>query len=327
MATHNTAGDDFEAEELSQVEARTGRQVITSYNAAGELIPVGSVRYRDYDGRAVRSLVLESELSRREHPLGSASSGFRTVSHAAVLEPFLAAGYRPRSVIHGRGGASMIAILGHPEFTFPDPIAWDHSLLPDPDDEIDPEYIRDHGLQASVRVRSDLRRGHGVSATAGYFRLVCTNGLIAKVLDLGHLSTNHRVFSQEQVQTFVDSVPMTPAALPASSSELIEEVLAFLRTPKEEIPSLPRMLRTPIAKITGELSTSGNEILRVNLEALARSQDAFTKLDLINAYTNLAVQGSSPWGIYGEADPMASALVDLVELAGVKKGIRTFEAT
>lgn len=308
-------------EELSQVDARTGRQRIFSYTSGGDLMEIGQVRYRDYEGnRAVRHLVLESKLSGREHSLGAASSGFRSFSHSDVLDPFLKAGFEVRKALHARGGASLIAILGNPTRTWQDVISWDKAVgVGDSDAE--------NGLELSVRIHSDLRRGHGVRADLGFYRLICSNGLIAKILDLGSLRTSHRGFALDQVNSFIQSKVKSPEELPTAPSECMEEILPLLdRLDDEEfVLSQPRLLRTPMKALSSGLSKATTSALRQQLSDMTQSKEDYSVLDLLNAQTNLATTARTPWSVYSETDTAVKALVDLTELVGVKQGVRTFE--
>jgi len=314
-----------EVEQSSMVGAVSGRTPIYSLAKAGDTEPtrIGSIIYRDYEeNRDIRGAWFENNAGRLG-PLGSATHQFRMIDHYSVVKPLLDAGFEARSVQHHRGGASFMGFFAHPDISFEDPISWDSWA----------GKATTRSMELSLRVRADLRRGRGISMSLGYFRLICTNGLVANVFDMGGLRLDHRNFQPAKVQEFLDMKitpdlrasldPRTLITAPSSTLGPVIDILEFDELDK--VLALPRLLRTPAASVHKALSATVRSSLAEDLSLLKDSKADFTKLDLVNSLTNQAHNTRSQWGIYDEADPVTSALVDLVELSGVKAGLRTFE--
>lgn len=309
-------------ETLHQVDARTGYKAIWSIDETGKVTQIGRVRTTDYEGsREVRGVWLDSTISGKTHSLGAASKMFQIFDHYAVAQPLMEAGFVPQKIMHARGGASFMGVFNFPEKTWEDPISWDLKRF----------AVPTQGplgkISLALRVRSDLRRGHGVALTMGYFRLVCLNGLTVKILDLGSFNVDHRNWSEAKLDGFLKThAVMEPSKLPTAPTELLEGVAALvaLEDPKA-VRELPRLVREPTHKLYSELNHSTRPDLADQLNLIRKNQETFTVLDLTNAWTNLTTTSRTSWGIYDEADPAVKALRDLVELEGVRQGVKTFE--
>lgn len=304
------------SEVSAKVDSFTGHRPVFSVNQDGSPLPIGNVRYTDYENdRHIRGIWFESDLDGKPHSLGAATSRFQVLSHYDVVKPFLDNGFQVRSVMHASGGATFMAFLSNPDVTFPDPIDWDlysgavASL----------SELRGLPLEQSVRIRSDLRRGNGVSVDVGFFRLICTNGLVARVMDLGHANYNHVTFDPENVEVFIgETILPTPDSLPSAPSALLRDVREFLGADDPGV--LPRLLRDPVSGIQSSSSSATTLALIDELGEIEDRRERFSHLDLVNAVTNTKLAARTEWSVYRDLDSVMRNLTDLVELAAVRQG-------
>ena len=325
---HLTDEDDT-AEETSSVDAFSGYRTIWGYDDDGKPMELGVVRYTDYEGsRNLRNLQFESYLDGKAHNMGNASGRYTVISHSRIVQPFLDAGFEIRKAIYARGGQSMDLQLGYPGTRFEDLIGWDHEWLKEhaPESYAAPE----RAMELAVRVRSDLRPGSGITATAGYFRLICLNGLMAKVLMMGHMVAQSRSWAVEKIEDFVSDIHILPETFPRADTALIDDVIDAYDRVMSEAERMPRLVREPAQRVADATGGERREAFRDNLLALRDGTESFSTLDLMSAYTNTAHvgrgdQASRNLTVYRHIDPVTTALTDLVELAGVKRGVPTFE--
>jgi hypothetical protein len=214
-------------------------------------------------------------------------------------------------------------MLAHPSLTFEDVIGWDHDLLRG----IEGLNVDQSKMELAVRVRSDLRSGYGVRADVGFYRLVCTNGLVSTVLNMGQWRANHANFSGASLYEFASAQSAAIEARPTAPMSLLDDVITTLERIDEEreyIERLPRLVQQPAKMIARESSGGKGLALVEGLKSLRDSGDTFSKLDLVNAQTNVAHSARSQWSVYNQTDTVVSALSDLVELAAVKHDLQAF---
>ena len=149
-----------------------------------ELAPIGQLvaqRYRNPRNTADTSLLnvqFRSTTKDKDYELGVFKDS-EIVDHAAIFEPILAAGWTVAKHDVLRSGAKALTTFKSDDFPVEDIIRWDGL------------YQDDRPLLPSLLVRADARRGSSYSITAGWFRLVCTNGLVSKQFELGHVEFQH----------------------------------------------------------------------------------------------------------------------------------------
>lgn len=312
------SADELAPFEVVQVD-RTAREIpIHSYDESG-LIELGTVRKYAYDGGSdVQRMTFASGETGKEYSLGVVGRSFDVISHAEILYPFLEQGFEVRSAMYGKGGAKLTALLAHPDFRLDDAIGWDVDWL----NQRGVDGSR--AMELSVRIKSDLTAYRGISATAGWFRMICTNGLVAQVLGMGTLMVPHRTWGEGKVEAFAQNLPTSIDQMPSAPTELLDDVLDILDRIDAEAASLPRLIREPAAKLAGALGKAKREPFRENLLALRAGTEQFSMLDIVNAQTNLAHTGGPASAIYGTTDLVAHAMSDLIEVAAVKRDMVGF---
>lgn len=304
-------------EKESRVKSMQGTHPFSSLLEDGTIGPIGNIEYQDYEeARNLRSMFFRPLESDRAFSLGQASGNFRLVDHAEALEPLLDMGFTPANLSRTlRGGARLFAVLQNPLYSIPDPIRWDG--------------LESGGLTLSLALMADARVGHGFSITLGYFRMVCTNGLISMFLNLGHWSWSHLNFSPASLrdavrgaihQNFLSPVPKAPVM---DSRVLVEttEVLRTLADPGYRDRWLARsisLIRDPLLSLENNLSAAGLEDLTASLERLSQSQGSFGILDLLNALTFAEKRSTR---LYFVMDRVLRHLLKILELHSFKLGL------
>lgn len=308
MTTNTNTSLDFSAVETFEMEANRGRREFTSLvqnpDGGWEFRSIGTLERVTADGLRGQEVVFRSELNGKSYELGN----FRQVGvldHGPLFRPFLADGWQVKSHKTLRGGARIATELVHPDFVIDDTITWD--LTSRGGHLVEQEKPSMH---PSVLILADVRKGNQVDMTAGLHRLVCTNGLVAKVLDLGDLQFSH-VLSADAATLKVSNF----------SQELLENQrwndLRYTEYHGSSIRTVAEWLSVPSAVpslVRPALETIGlwNSARREELAALlSQIDDGFTVVDLLNAITNVDQGIRTQWNL----DRFATSMRDLVELA------------
>lgn len=157
------------------------------------LIEVGQAVTRVYEGEDAQRHSFIAKDTGNEFSMGVTSEDYEFINHTDALEPLLDRGYTITKQTQGRGGMQLYTIL-EPQnpISLPDPIAWDHDLWP--------MTHKKEKLRESLFVTSSVKPGKGLRFERGFFRMICTNGLVAKVLELGGASFTHSNFSVAKME-------------------------------------------------------------------------------------------------------------------------------
>lgn len=324
MAKHQVL-DAIRREEAVQVEAIQGGVPIYSITPASEKVKIGEVRYRDYDERAVRvPTFIPSGEDTSPHSLGHASGQFKIIDHYSVLDPLLQEGFRPEILKHFRGGSEVLAVMTHPDLVVPDEIGWDRSKY----------SSAPSNLKFAVRVKSSLHFGTGIRATLGFFRIICTNGLISVALGMGHTSYKHTSYGGGIFREWINArmgelngVPEYPS-LPSKVLDWPIRALEAVSKDEGAIENYPKFAAEPIGQLQRRLPAWGLPSLAQQLE-MARSADSINPLDLLNMLTNSAQEDNRSddgisWMMYRRMDPLFRSLYDLVEIGAFHAGSTGF---
>lgn len=230
------------------------------------------------------------------------------VDQQAILEPLLNMGWEIGSHQTLRSGIRFVTTLTHPNQAIEDFITWDHALLSD--------FTHDQRqliLKPAITIRANLQTSTQIHLTAGFFRLVCLNGLTAQVLNMGHLSLGGRNFDHKAIEdmgrrTTADSFHRnTLKVLPAPAIGSIGRLIAQ----EDGGTDLPRLIAEPLSRIVGTLSKKDRTSLSDQFQAIQDSgQDRITVMDTLNAITN----ATKNIRVLDRLDPLTQDLSDLVEL-------------
>lgn len=242
----------------------------------------------------------------KEYELGTYRSG--TINdHRPVYSPLLDAGWEVERHETLRGGAFACTTFSHPDQVIEDPLGWDLDIHKGTSREMKP----------SLLYFSDPRKGHMMTLTAGLFRMVCTNGLIAKVLDLGELKLSHDMPAQalmEKTQEFsaelLTTQPWEKLALEAYPKTSLATVMAWTSHKPAE---LPRVMRPAMVSFQTALTPASRQGILEQFALILETDtvETVTLLDIINAITNVN-QGLRTYAAMGA---LSASLGELVELA------------
>lgn len=190
---------------MRKVVVHEEQHPVTSYKpGAMTTYLVGTVISRVYQGESVqRHLFLPAGQDAEDETnlvsMGPTSTSFDFVDYAGLVEPFLDQGRksgRLKQTWLFRGGTCFRALIELPMRGIPDPIEWDLDLW---------ESNKVGTLRQVIEIVSSVKPGHGIRITRGLFRLVCSNGLISKVLNLGFWKFSHSNFNPETVAQIASS--------------------------------------------------------------------------------------------------------------------------
>ena len=155
---------------------------------------LGVITTRSFEGEGVNKLLFRpSQASQavvndvRDYQIGHVSDQFQVVDHGEILRPLIAIGYTITRLHYSRGGMNMMATLRPPKpLAITDPIKYDRDLWPS---------ISENSIVESLQVTSSLKPGRGIHMLRGWYRLVCTNGLLSELLQLGKAFFSHRTWN------------------------------------------------------------------------------------------------------------------------------------
>lgn len=136
-----------QTDEIESVVVSEEARPVTVVNADGELVTLGTVISRVYEGEAVQrhefisgnltedeqELMANPKLNRPEkrYKLGPTTTKFNFVDHAQAIQPLVENGFQVQTMKLGRGGLSIYTVLEPVKpLTLDDPITWDEEFWP-----------------------------------------------------------------------------------------------------------------------------------------------------------------------------------------------------
>jgi hypothetical protein len=196
-----------------------------------------------------------------------------------LVNPILEAGWEVTNHDDWRGGTRSMTIFRHPGMIMDDWIKWD------------PRYDSSSPVFASLALRADARRGSSYTLTAGFFRMVCTNGMISQQLGMGYLNFRHGddpAQVQDNVAGFLSGLGRQNfeqrvfKKYDVQSAQWIRNLLASDETDH------PTFIGTPFNTLTSRLKGTEREELAAQMDLiLSGGESTMTVMDLLNAYTNV----------------------------------------
>lgn len=303
-----TSTTAFELSETFTAEGSQGSRPFVSLVQVGEanweLAPIGRLERKEVDGFKGQEVRFTSALNDKVYELGN----FRTnniLDHGPIFEPLLRDGWEVVRHQTLRGGAKIATEFVHRDLALDDNISWDFTSAGGQHPE-----LKDAKSLPSLMVLADARKGMQYSLTAGIHRLVCTNGLIAKVLDLGSMEFSHTIAAEsatDKVAKFstelLNGNRWNSMAYRTYQPAAAATLAGWLANPTE----VPSLLKPSISTLD-VWTTARREALVGNLDSI---QEGFTVVDILNAITNVDQGIRTFWNL----DRMATSLRDMAELA------------
>ena len=329
----NDSGDEVT---LDTVDRATGTRPFYSLGQDAEFYQSGSISYRDYEKDTKLRVITYQDLEGKEFTLGRTSGGFRILDHKRVLTPLFDAGWVPTKIHPSKGGSGLWVNLVQPEITFPNNITWDNGFLGGI-----PELSAldgNDGMNLAIAVQLDPRPGQSIMLTAGFFRLICLNGMVARILDMGFMKLNHLHFTPEKIASFSAGLiteesqdlqrqlvlPHVPnAALDWPIEILQQKVYGAADETDRVVAGLPSFVQKPVKQLTDRLPNWASEALVDQLLAAKEEAEFLSPMDTLNALTNIAntAPGRSHTRLYGQMDRWNGALWTMLLAAAFKASV------
>lgn len=201
------------------VEVTRQPETLTFIDKEGVERELGTIFTDEFAGENVRKIRWQPSHWRRtdkdgnEQPyeFGFGSGSLTVINPADFQKPLLDSGWQIRDQYQGFGGSALNTTYILPDRAYDDPYHFDRELWGERGDL--------NSLHVAVQMETNIRPGHmAVRITPGLFRLVCTNGLIARVMGLGSFELKHAEglnnFSTEELIARVHGMTADFGSLP-----------------------------------------------------------------------------------------------------------------
>jgi hypothetical protein len=197
-----------ELQAMKTVNINEGERIVTILDSDGSIRPIGKAVNREYldDADTTAHVFYAPTMDGKEKRvrLGATTDSWSFVNPGDLAEQLFEAGYTLANSWNKLGKSSLevgMEFTPPDAITFPDLIAWDNKYWRDLTN--DPQ--RQTGLQERLYIRMGLGTNRGIEARMGFFRLICTNGLVAEYLMLGGYKSNHATFDPARFENFIKS--------------------------------------------------------------------------------------------------------------------------
>lgn len=223
----------------------------------------------------------------------------------SVLEPLVDQGWNIKNHQTMRGGICFVTTLAHPDIAIPDFMGWDNLNK-------DQQGV----LRPSIVVKGNLQNSGTIEVIAGFFRLVCINGLVAKVLGMGHLAMNSRTFQVARVRQLADAQSMVTDLVPMktyqpSTVSRMAGLLTTVQSGEQSLASLPSLLQRPMTTLLQDFGTRSQQNLAQQFTMMVEAEvPQITVLDILNALTN----ASRNIRVQSNLDNLTTAVDEVAEL-------------
>jgi len=312
-------------ERTIRVSALRGSVPYYGLSKEGKRVLQGRVGYTDYDkDKALRTMLFQTPRTatqeEKTYSLGIAKGTFQVIDPAMVLRPLLNLGFQIRTTSGLRGGSRSFTSLTHPKLVFEDVIDWDLDQYA--------EAPKSKKLFFSIGAWIDARASSGIHLAGGFFREVCTNGLISMLMGLGKVQFSHKRWNQARLvdwaQTELELAGHgDPAKFPQTSSKALKwvtEILQYSVEAPERIAQLPEIAQVPIRQLTKIIPDGARLELAAQFSILGRARKSFSPLDQLNALTN-AAKRSHGAGMAMRQERVFHSLVELTQLGALRADV------
>lgn len=174
-------------------------QPVEYLDGEGKTCSLGNVISRTYKNEDVQKFTFESTRGEdnTSYMLGtSREHDIAFINHVEPMQVMVDNGYIKRDMVLAMGGTELYTIWDNPNGQkFNDPILWDKKMWAHRED-----IVGVGELTESIIQRGSIRPGRGISFRRGFFRMICTNGLVSEVLGLGKVRFNPGNWSAKNLQ-------------------------------------------------------------------------------------------------------------------------------
>lgn len=160
-----------------------------------------------------------------------------------------------------------------------DPVDWDTGMW----------GVGNGKLTEAVLIKSSITSGHGINYQFGFFRMVCTNGLVSELFGFGNMRYSHTNWSNKGVESFISSNRLERRVDPiiGNKAGLSKTADILRKLANKEYASVP----TPIAKTLAPLSKLPkwyNEGLIEQFDLIQNNKNdsRVSTIDLLNSVTS-----------------------------------------
>jgi hypothetical protein len=253
------------------------------YNEDLQKEKLGYVVSREYEGEdAMRHFFLPKD-AEKEYSMGTTTDRFQFIDHSQAIQPLVDKGFKIKQQKLMRGGMKLWALLT-PQITTKtkDPITWDRDLW---------NFEGQDSITPAVAVTTSVSPGNGISYQFGWFRYICSNGLVDDILGMRKGRYSHVNWSLNNVVDFVeDHLSVDNAVNPTiGTKDGVVRVMRILENLRNEdnsqaiIPFPVRKTVKPILRIPNWYQ----ELLVKQFEFFANNgPKEVTALDVLNMITS-----------------------------------------
>jgi hypothetical protein len=253
------------------------RQFILNHPTEPRIL--GQIITREYEEQGV--LRHQFSNGKKTLNLGPSSMNFHFIDWPEIFNPILNQGYEVQKLVLARGGLKIHAVLVNMKGPrYRDPLDWDSQT-----------WGESEGLLESVVINAGMKPGYGYHFRRGFYRVVCTNGLIVPSLQLGSADFNHQTFTPDKMlsalfgrEVIVGEDIVGNAVGKKKALKKVSEVVQKIQS-TEDLEETPPFMRKVVAPLT-DLSPEVRSNVVEQFENLVNSKrnDVY-ELDIANVVT------------------------------------------
>lgn len=259
---------------------------------------LGEVISRTYQDEDVQKFTFASNRGDgTEYHLGASKErDIAFINHYEPMKVLQDNGWVQRDKLLAMGGTELFTVWDNPNGQkFNDPIFWDTDMW---SHRKDIEGVGE--LTESIIQRGSIRPGRGISFRRGFYRMICSNGLVSEVMGLGKVRFNTGNFTPTNLQNALfgkDVVTLAQEHIMGerlgSSASVVQfgglmKNLRQLKTEEREefVNGLPKFARKMVSTFTRVPKWYLEELEKQTAMFVASGLQDIHELDVTNILTN-----------------------------------------